>query len=317
MRIAVTYEDGQVFQHFGHTEQFKVYEVEDGKVVSSEVIGTEGAGHEALATLLSGKEIDALICGGLGGGAMAALEANGIEVVAGVKGDTDAAVEAYLKGELESTGVNCDHHDHEHGEGHEGGHCGHHGHEESEGGCGGCHGGSEDDAEGCGGCGDSEGGCGGCSGCHGGAPIMEGKNAGKKVSVHYRGTFNDGTQFDASYDRGEPITYICGTGMMIPGFDLAVVNMEKGDIVDVHLTPDQAYGEYNEDYVVVVDADEFPAEEVEKLKIGDRVFLQDGYGRAFPVVVKELADDKITFDGNHEMAGKELNFKIELVDIFD
>jgi FKBP-type peptidyl-prolyl cis-trans isomerase 2/predicted Fe-Mo cluster-binding NifX family protein len=317
LRIAVTYEDGQVFQHFGHTEQFKVYEVEDGKVVSSKVIGTEGVGHEALATLLYGKEIDALICGGLGGGAMAALEANGIEVVAGVKGDTDAAVEAYLKGELESTGVNCDHHDHEHGEGHEGGHCGHHGHEESEGGCGGCHGGSEDDAEGCGGCGDSEGGCGGCSGCHSGAPIMEGKNAGKKVSVHYRGTFNDGTQFDASYDRGEPITYICGTGMMIPGFDLAVVNMEKGDIVDVHLTPDQAYGEYNEDYVVVVDADEFPAEEVEKLKIGDRVFLQDGYGRAFPVTVKELADDKITFDGNHEMAGKELNFKIELVDIFD
>ena len=105
--------------------------------------------------------------------------------------------------------------------------------------------------------------------------------------------------------------------MMIPGFDLAVVNMEKGDIVDVHLTPDQAYGEYNEDYVVGVDSNEFPAEEVEKLKIGDRVFLQDGYGRAFPVVVKELADDKITFDGNHEMAGKELNFKIELVDIFD
>jgi FKBP-type peptidyl-prolyl cis-trans isomerase 2 len=331
LKIAVTYQDGQVFQHFGHTEQFKVYEVEDGKVVSSEVIGSNGAGHGALATLLAGEEIDALICGGLGGGAMAALTENGIEVVAGASGDTDAVVEAYLKGELESTGVNCDHHDHEHGEGHscgdhEDGHCGHHDHSE-EGGCGGCHseseasgsgcGGCGDDEEACGGCGDSEGGCGGCSGCHSMEPIMEGKNAGRKVSVHYKGTFNDGTQFDASYDRGEPITYVCGTGMMIPGFDLAVVNMEKGDIVDVHLTPDQAYGEYNEDYVVVVDADEFPAEEVEKLKVGDRVFLQDGYGRAFPVVVKELADDKITFDGNHEMAGKELNFKIELVDIFD
>ncbi|RKM60428.1 peptidylprolyl isomerase [Butyrivibrio sp. CB08] len=318
MKIAVTYEDGQVFQHFGHTEQFKVYEVEDGKVVSSQVVGTEGAGHEALATLLSGKEIDALICGGLGGGAMAALEANGIEVVSGVKGDTDAAVEAYLKGELESTGVNCDHHDHEHehGEGHN---CGHHDHgdDHEEGGCGGCH--SDEDSEGgCGGCGDgSEGGCGGCSGCHSMEPIMEGKNAGKKVQVHYKGTFNDGTQFDASYDRGEPITYICGTGMMIPGFDLAVVNMEKGEIVDVHLTPDQAYGEYNPDYVVVVDADEFPAEEVEKLKIGDKVFLQDGYGRAFPVTVTALEADKITFDGNHEMAGKDLNFKIELVDILD
>ena len=74
---------------------------------------------------------------------------------------------------------------------------------------------------------------------------------------------------------------------------------------------------YEPDYVVVVDADEFPAEEVEKLKIGDKVFLQDGYGRAFPVTVTALEADKITFDGNHEMAGKDLNFKIELVDILD
>ena len=321
MRIAVTYENGQVFQHFGHTEQFKVYEVADGKVVSSEVIGSNGAGHGALASLLAGEKIDALICGGLGGGAMAALQENGIEVVAGATGDTDAAVEAYLAGNLESTGVNCDHHDHEHGEGHscadhEDGHCGHHDHGD-EGGCGGCHSDVDDSESGCGGCGDEEGGCGGCSGCHGGAPIMEGKNAGKKVQVHYKGTFNDGTQFDASYDRGEPITYICGTGMMIPGFDLAVVEMEKGEIRDVHLTPDMAYGEFNPEYVVTVDADEFPAEEVEKLKVGDKVFLQDGYGRAFPVTVTALADDKITFDGNHEMAGKDLNFKIELVDILD
>ena len=73
MRIAVTYDNGQVFQHFGHTEQFKVYEVEDGKVVSAEVVGSDGAGHEALAGLLSGKGIDVLICGGIGGGATAAL----------------------------------------------------------------------------------------------------------------------------------------------------------------------------------------------------------------------------------------------------
>ena len=72
MRIAVTYENGQVFQHFGHTEQFKVFEVEDGKVVSSEVIGSDGQGHGALATLLSSKSIDVLICGGIGGGAQAA-----------------------------------------------------------------------------------------------------------------------------------------------------------------------------------------------------------------------------------------------------
>ncbi len=105
--------------------------------------------------------------------------------------------------------------------------------------------------------------------------------------------------------------------MMIPGFDLAVVNMEKGDIVDVHLTPDQAYGEYDEDYVIEVNADEYPAEVVEKLRIGDKVDLQDWYGRRHRVTVKELTDDKIIFDCNHEMAGKELNFKIELVDILD
>ncbi|MBQ4308205.1 MAG: peptidylprolyl isomerase, partial [Lachnospiraceae bacterium] len=67
MRIAVTYENGQVFQHFGHTETFKVYEVEDGKVISAEIIGSEGSGHGALAKLLSGKGIDVLICGGIGG----------------------------------------------------------------------------------------------------------------------------------------------------------------------------------------------------------------------------------------------------------
>ena len=72
MRIAVTYENGQVFQHFGHTEQFKIYEVEDGKVVSSEVIGSDGQGHGALAGLLSNNSIDVLICGGIGGGAQAA-----------------------------------------------------------------------------------------------------------------------------------------------------------------------------------------------------------------------------------------------------
>ena len=113
-KIAVTYENGQVFQHFGHTEAFKIYEVEGDKVVGSEVIESNGVGHGALAGLLSDHTIDALICGGIGGGAMAALDEAGIEVCAGAEGDTDAVVEAYLKGELTSTGANCDHH----GEGH-------------------------------------------------------------------------------------------------------------------------------------------------------------------------------------------------------
>ena len=129
MKIAVTYDNGNVFQHFGRTEQFKVYEVEDGKVISSEVMGTNGVGHEALADLLAERTIDVLICGGMGQGAQDALAAAGIEVYAGAEGDTDAAVETYLRGELVNTGVNCDHH---HGEGHDH----HHDHEEA--GCGGC-----------------------------------------------------------------------------------------------------------------------------------------------------------------------------------
>ena len=165
-RIAVTYDNGQIFQHFGRTEAFKVYEVEDGKVVNSEVMESNGVGHGALAGLLADNTIDVLICGGIGGGAMAALEERGIEICAGAEGDTDAAVEAYLKGELESAGVTCDHH----GEGHS---CGHHEEGHS--------------------CGDH--------GCHGGCgshSTLEGRNVGKTVKTHYKGTFNDGEQFDSS-----------------------------------------------------------------------------------------------------------------------
>ena len=94
MKIAVTYDNGNVFQHFGRTEQFKIYDVENGKIVSSEVIGNDGLGHGALAGLLANNAINVLICGGLGGGAMNALTSAGIEVVAGATGNTDAAVEA-------------------------------------------------------------------------------------------------------------------------------------------------------------------------------------------------------------------------------
>ena len=86
----------------------------------------------------------------------------------------------------------------------------------------------------------------GCGGCHGGCgtpePIMEGKNVGKKCRTHYKGTFNDGTQFDSSYDRGEPLEFICGVGQMIRGFDQAVANMEVGESVEIHLMPEEAYG---------------------------------------------------------------------------
>ena len=94
MKIAVTYDNGTVFQHFGRTEQFKVYEVADNKVVSSEVISSGGTGHGALAGLLAGQDVDVLICGGIGGGAQAALAEAGVELCAGAEGNTDEAVEA-------------------------------------------------------------------------------------------------------------------------------------------------------------------------------------------------------------------------------
>ena len=117
MRIAVTYENGEIFQHFGHTEQFKVYDAEDGKILSSEVVDTNGSGHRALAGILSALHADVLICGGIGGGAQAALAQAGIKLYGGVSGSADEAVNALLAGTLNfDPAVHCDHHDHEHGD---------------------------------------------------------------------------------------------------------------------------------------------------------------------------------------------------------
>jgi len=123
MKIAVTYDNGQIFQHFGHTEQFKVYEVEDGAVRHQEVVSAEGSGHGALAGLLSGLKVDTLICGGIGAGAQNALAAAGIQLYGGVSGLADEAVKALLAGTLAyNADVRCTHHDHGHQCG--GGHCG-------------------------------------------------------------------------------------------------------------------------------------------------------------------------------------------------
>lgn len=215
MKIAVTYDNGNIFQHFGKTENFKVYEVEDNQVVSSEVIGSNGTGHGALAGLLSEQGVDVLICGGIGGGAP--------------------------------------------------------------------------------------------------TPVMEGKNVGKTCRTHYRGTFNDGTQFDSSYDRGEPLEFICGVGQMIRGFDAAVAEMEVGEKVNIHLMPEEAYGMPDPNAIFTVAIAQLPgAEEVE---IGQQVYLQNQYGQPFPVKVTAKDETNITFDANHEMAGKELNFEIELVEV--
>ncbi len=281
MKIAVTYDNGNIFQHFGKTEFFKVYEVENNQVISSEVISSNGAGHGALAELLGNQSVDLLICGGIGGGAQTALAEAGIEVCSGVQGDVDQAVEAYLEGELVSAGVNCDHH---HEEGHS---------------CG-----SHEDGHFCGGS---------CGGSCGGHVHLTGRNVGKTCRTHYKGTFNDGTQFDSSYDRGEPLEFICGVGQMIKGFDAAVADMEVGQSVDVHLMPEEAYGMPDSDAVFTLEIAQLPGSE--DLEAGQRVYLTNQLGQPFPVSVVEKTETTITFDANHEMAGKELNFHIELVEV--
>lgn len=122
MRIAATYDNGNIFQHFGRTEFFKIYDLIDDKITGMQILASDGAGHGALAGLLADNKVDVLICGGLGSGALNALTQAGIEVIAGASGNADSAVIAYLSGNLVSTGSNCNHHDH--GEGHS---CGDHG----------------------------------------------------------------------------------------------------------------------------------------------------------------------------------------------
>ena len=125
MRIAVTYDNGEIFQHFGHAERMKIYLIDGNEVKSSVVLSAAGSGHSALASWLKQNQVDTLICGGIGGGAQQALNAAGIKLYAGVSGDADAAVDALLKGTLRYvTEANCSHH-HEHGEGHDC-HCGDH-----------------------------------------------------------------------------------------------------------------------------------------------------------------------------------------------
>ena len=134
MRIAVTYENGEIFQHFGHSEQFKLYDTENGRITGEQVVNTNGSGHGALAGFLQAAKVDALICGGIGMGAQMALADAGIKLYAGVQGSADAAAKALAEGNLKyDPDAHCDHHDHHHE-----GDCGHH-HPEGECGHGHCH----------------------------------------------------------------------------------------------------------------------------------------------------------------------------------
>ena len=142
---------------------------------------------------------------------------------------------------------------------------------------------------------------------------ITGRNVGKTCRTLYRGTFNDGTQFDSSYDRGEPLEFVCGAGQMIKGFDAAVADMEVGEVKEIHLMPEEAYGMPDPNAILELEIAKLPGSE--ELQVGQQVYLTNQMRQPFPVKVIAKDEVNITFDANHEMAGKELNFKIELVEV--
>ena len=138
-------------------------------------------------------------------------------------------------------------------------------------------------------------------------------NEGKKVRAHYRGTLDDGTQFDSSYDRGEPLEFTCCAHQMIPGFDAAVKDMEVGEKKTVHIPCAEAYGERREDLVMFFPAAQVP--NIDQIHVGVKLALSGAGGQPVPVTVVEVTPEGVKIDANHEMAGKDLNFEIELVEV--
>ena len=137
-------------------------------------------------------------------------------------------------------------------------------------------------------------------------------NEGKNVAVHYVGTLDDGSKFDSSRDRGEPLRFTCMAGQMIPGFDAAVRDMQVGETVNIRLEPSEAYGERRDDLVMSVPIAQMPG--AENAQVGMRVMLSGPAGQPMPATVCAKDESTITFDLNHEMAGKALNFEIELLE---
>ena len=136
---------------------------------------------------------------------------------------------------------------------------------------------------------------------------------GNTVSVHYTGTLNDGTEFDSSYSRDEPITFEVGSGQMIPGFDSALPGMTVGEVKSVAITPADGYGDRNEEATQVVPVSQFP--EGLDLTKGQMIRGQQPSGQPFMAKIVSSDVHTVTLDFNHPLAGQDLNFKIELMDI--
>lgn len=137
-------------------------------------------------------------------------------------------------------------------------------------------------------------------------------NEGKQVKVHYVGTLDDGTKFDSSRDRGEPLAFTCMAGQMIPGFDATVRDMAVGDTVTIRLEPEDAYGPRRMEMVRTFALAQLPGSE--RLAMGQRIMLSTPSGQPIQATVSDKDDRTITLDMNHEMAGKALTFEIELLE---
>lgn len=140
-------------------------------------------------------------------------------------------------------------------------------------------------------------------------------NEGKVVKVHYKGTLDDGEVFDSSYDHNEPIEFTCMGGQMIKGFDEAVCDMKVGEKKKIHLEPEEAYGDKDERLVQTVELEMIP--NAQDLPDSGTVYLQGPDGMPIPAEIVEKTDKTVTFDMNHPMAGKPLNFELELVEVGD
>lgn len=147
-------------------------------------------------------------------------------------------------------------------------------------------------------------------GCGGGTGAAA--KAGDTVRVDYTGTLSDGTEFDSSRDRG-PLEFTIGAGQMIPGFDAAVNGMKVGEKKTVTIPPEQAYGNYSEDMVLVVPRSELPPDITPE--VGLKLQMQSNTGATAIATITEVAPDTVTLDANHQLAGKSLTFEIELVEI--
>ena len=142
---------------------------------------------------------------------------------------------------------------------------------------------------------------------------MKTVTSGNTISVHYKGTFPDGTEFDSSYSRGEPITFQVGSGQMIAGFDEAVLGMKIGESKNVSLKPEQAYGLRDENAIQAVPREQFP--EDMQLVEGHTIQGEAADGRQFMAKILEVAKEGAILDFNHPLAGRDLNFFVEVVEI--